>query len=294
VLTDVSSPVVGGGASLTVGLLTAIREARQLTRDHESVGIVLASTFSRGSFDRATADVRAAWRDSIRVVRIQSSPISAEPVSVEAQAAGDDPVVAGIRLAQAGGLLHGTSRVVRGVPTASDSVWVAADRALIVWPRARNDEPERVDGIHAGGFTAIGHLVRLPLRDSGHVIARWADGAAAARESAHGDGCVRTIGFDVPDAGDFVLTPSFQRLLSVLIAPCGGLQTDGTAPDSVIAAIATPPAAVSTAVAPDETREPNHLAAAFMALAILLALVELALRRRYGNRRLARPAEQVA
>jgi hypothetical protein len=108
-LTDVSSPVVGGGASLTVGLLTAIREARHLTRDHESVGIVLASTFSRGSFDRATADVRAAWRDSIRVIRIQSSPIAAEPVSVEAQAAGDDPVVAGVRLAQAGGLLLGTS-----------------------------------------------------------------------------------------------------------------------------------------------------------------------------------------
>ncbi len=293
-LSDAGEPGVSGGASLTVGLLAAIREARRLAREHESVRIVLASTFSRGAFDRATTDVRATWRDSIRVLRLEPPARALTPVSVETRAAEGDPIVAGIRLAQAGRLLEGTSRIVRGVATAGDTAWITAGRALIVWPRAGNGEPERVDGIRAGGFTAIGHFIRMPLRDSGHVIARWMNGAAAAHETAHAGGCVRTIGLDVPDAGDFVLTPSFQRLLSALAAPCGGLQAVGILPDSVIGSIAMPPAATSTATTPDESRESGRLAAGLMALAILLALLELLLRRRLGSIALLRQAERVS
>lgn len=288
-LTDAASPAVGT-ASLTVGLLSAIREARRLSRDYKSVSVVLATKFSRASFDRATTGVRATWRDSIRVVRLESPASVAVQVSVEVVSEGDDPVVAGIRLAESGGLLQGTSRVVRD-PTVASTDWVTAGRALIVWPRARNGAAERIDAIHAGGFTAIGHFIQLPLSDSGRVIARWMDGAAAARENALGGGCVRTIGFDVPDAGDLVLTPSFQRLMSVLLAPCGGLHTVGVASDSAIATIAAAPAGTSAATVPDESRDGNRLAAALMMLAILLALLELILRRRLGTETRVRPAE---
>ena len=278
---DVAAPRGSGAASLTVGLLAAIREARRLTRDYESVDIVLASTFTRASFDQATQAVRGTWKDSIRVVRIRPSTPASGPVRVELPTIGDDPVVAGIRLAKANALLRGSSRLVRTVPRADDSAWARDGRALVMWPKAGDNGSERVDGVFASGFTAIGHLIRLPsMIDSGRVIARWLDGAAAARETALGAGCVRTIGFDVPDEGDFALTPSFQRLLSVLVGPCGGDGTVGVAADSLVDAIAVPSAPTSAIRAPDEPRAANRLGSLLVALAVLLAAAELWLRRR--------------
>jgi hypothetical protein len=278
---DIAGPRISSNASLTVGLLAAIREARRLTRDYESVDVVVASTFSRSSFDQATAGVRNTWPDSIRTVRIPPSTSATEPSRIDRETTGDDPIAAGLRLAEANALLHGASRLVRSVATASDSIWTRDGRVLILWPRAGDNAPERVDGIHAHGFTAIGHFVRLPsISDSGRVIARWLDGAAAARETALGAGCVRTIGFDVPDIGDFVLTPSFQRLLSVLAGPCGGEGTVGVASDSAIAAIAALSGATSARTPPDEYGTANRLAALLMAFAVLLAVTELWFRRR--------------
>jgi hypothetical protein len=120
----------------------------------------------------------------------------------------------------------------------------------------------------------------VTIGDSGRVIARWLDGTPAAHENVLGAGCVRTIGFDVPDIGDFVLTPSFQRLLSVLVGPCGGDGTVGIASDSAIEAIAAPSGVTSAAPPPDEYRAANRLAAVFISLAILLAAAELRFRRR--------------
>jgi hypothetical protein len=202
---------------------------------------------------------------------------------------GDDPVVAGVRLADSHGLLSGSSRVVRGVPTASDSSVASGGGSLILWPRVR-DGVDRVDAVHASDATAIGHFVRSSLTDSGRVIARWADGTPAARESALGSGCVRDVGFDVPDLGDLVLTTSFQRLVSVLVAPCGERFDGSIVADSLIAALAATPTARAVVRLPDESSGPDRLAAMLMALAILLALAELALRR--GTR--PTPVEQAA
>ena len=279
--TDVAAPRPPGNASLTVGLITAIREARRLAREYESVDVVLASTFSSASFDRATEAVRAAWGDSIGVVRIPPSTTATGPAHIELPADGDDAVVAGLRLAEANGLLRGTSRLVRTVATTGDSAWTSNGSALILWPRADGGAPEHVEGIHARGSTVIGHLVRLPAAaDSGLVVARWLDGVPAARETALGAGCVRTIGFDVPDGGDFVLTPSFQRLLSVLAGPCAGDVRTEVASDSAIAAIVAPSGGPSSVIPPDEYGAANRLAAVLMALTILLGVVELWLRRR--------------
>lgn len=278
---DIASPRLGGNASLTVGLLAAIREARRLARDYESVDIVLVSTFARASFDQATAGVRDTWPDSIRVVRIPPPTGATEPSHVELPTVGDDPIVAGLHLAQANNLLRGTSRLIRTAATAGDSAWAREGHALILWPRAEGNAPERVDGIHARGFTAIGHVVRRSsMSDSGRVIARWLDGAAAARENQLGAGCVRTIGFDVPDIGDFALTPSFQRLLSVLAGPCDGHAQPAVASDSAIADIAAPSGGTPARTPPDEYGTANRLAALLMALAALLALTELWVRRR--------------
>jgi hypothetical protein len=90
---------------------------------------------------------------------------------------------------------------------------------------------------------------------------------------------VRTIGFDVPDVGDFVLTPSFQRLAAELLAPCGGTRDSDVAPDSMLAALS---ASVSDGLkaiqGADDSR--NRIAAILMVLAVLLGVVELMTRRR--------------
>jgi hypothetical protein len=270
-------------ASISVGLVAAIREAHRLARDHESVLLVLASSFARRHFDDATRSIRDTWQDSIRVVRMPASEQSEPAVTVETRATGDDPVVGGILLARANGLLRGAARVVRDSVMAADNAWAEAGRTLVVWPRS-TVRTESVDGVHAGGFTAIGHYLRGPAVDSGRVIARWVDGTPAAFEVSRGAGCVRSIGFDVPDAGDFVLTPSFQRLLSVLVAPCGDAHAPGVVPDSLIHALVPPPAVAPQFALPDEVRAPNRLASSILLLAVLLSVVEMRVRRGRGGR----------
>ena len=279
-----------GSTSLTTGLLAAIREARRLEGDYKSVGIALVSSFSRGVFDRATQAVRDTWDDSIRLVRMPGATRMPQPVEVEVRATGDDPVAAAIRLADSHGILRGTTRVVRDGATPEDSAWVTGGRALVVWPRSNASDSSRVDGLHTEGATAIGHYIRTQSGDSGLVVARWVNGDVAARQSTLRSGCVRTIGFDVPDIGDFVLSPSFQRLVSELVGPCGGRRVEGAVSDSVIATLAALPGVAVRSPVPDESRAPNRLAAALMTLAVLLGIVELAARRRVVWRR----AEQSA
>ena len=278
-------------ASLTVGLIAAAREARRLARDYESVDVVLVSTFARAHFDRATLDARNTWGDSIRVVRLPLAPAAQRAGRADVRAEGDDPVAAGVRLAQSHGLIRGESRVLRGALVPDDSAWAAGGGALVVWPKSASSDSDNVDGVHTDGATAIGYFVRTPLPgDSGRVVARWVDGMPAVVESAMGEGCRRTVGFDVRDAGDFVLTPSFQRLLASVLAPCGDGGVEGMASDSVIAALVTPAVGGGTIKVPDESTAPSRISALLMALAIALALAELLVRRRMS----ARPLEQFA
>lgn len=264
-----------GEYSLTVGLLAAIREALRLRQEYDTVRIALVAPFARRSFDNATSDVRAMWPDSIRLIRIPHTAAVPTPAHVEFTASGDDPVVAGIRLAQSNGLIRGKSRVIREGRAASPD----SGQAILLWPRTTPNDSERVDAVYAGGMTAIGAFTPMPLGDSGTVIARWMNGAPAAREVQSGGGCTRSIGFDVPDVGDFVLTPSFQRLAAELLAPCGAMRESSLATDSMMASLSAPTSGSSTQVlVSDDPR--NRTAAIIMVLAMLLALAELLVRRR--------------
>ena len=265
-----------GVSSLSAGLLAGIREARRLERDYDSVRIVVVSSFDRRSFDNATHPVRALWPDSIRLIRIPPHEQPATPTRVVFDASGDDPVVAGIRLAQAIGLIRGDSRVVRDGSNAS----AEPGQAVIHWARGNADDSSRVDAVFASGATAIGPYLSLPLGDSGRVIARWANGLPAAREVIRDGTCLRAVGFDIPDVGDFVLSPSFQRLAAQLLAPCASRQFEA-APASLLAVLAAPAATVPSDVQPIAGSR-NRIAAMLMALAILLGVVELLVRRRSG------------
>lgn len=259
--------------SLSTGMLAAIREARRLQQHYDTVRIALVGPFTRGAFDNATSAVRALWPDSIRVVRIPLSARVPTPARAEFVASGDDPVVAGIRLALSNGLIRGESRVIReGRAPVADS-----GPTIVLWPRRAPNDSVRVDGVWAGGITAIGQYVPSPLGDSGRVVARWASGAPAAREFSRGSGCVRAVGFDVPDVGDFVLSPSFQRLASELLAPCDESVDAEPAPDSLLAMLSAPSSAAPIHGLGNESR--NRLAAIMMVLAMLLGLTELLVRR---------------
>jgi hypothetical protein len=261
--------------SLSVGLLAAIREATRLQVNYDTVRIVVASALTRDAFDNATLSVRAMWPDSVRLVRLAPVAPPPVPVSVVSSASIEDPVMAGIRLAEANGLIRGESRVIRD---RMSDVAPRAGETVVIWPIAPNDA-QRVDGVHADGATAIGYLIPTPLPDSGRVIARWVNGTPAAREFARDGGCTRSIGFDVPDLGDFALTPAFQRLAAVLLAPCRGVRHTDVAPDSLIRALSAPPVGQRDMV----TRSVDHgnrIAALLMIFALLLGALEWWFRRR--------------
>lgn len=268
-------------ASLSVGLLAAVREAGALRRDYARVGIVLASSLDRGAFDAATQSIRNTWRDSIRIVRIPRQP-SETPALVELVSGDkdtDDPVMAGLRLAKANGLLRGDVRVVREPATANDSAWARNGHVLVQWPHVASGAADRVGGVHAGDATAIGHVVPVVLDNSGRAVAWWLDGSPAARENTLGTGCIRTVGFDAANAGDFVLSPSFQHLASELLGPCGGATAFVAAPDSLIDALRRVPDASTASSASSAPSSPNRLAALLFLAAILLSIAEMAVRR---------------
>lgn len=278
-----SQPRASG--SLSVGLLAAVREARRLSSDYESVRVVLVSPFTRGSLDEATEGIRRTWPDSIPVRRVAAAARAPERTLIELSGTRDDPVLAGLRLARSNGFVRGTSRVLRGVVSAPDSAWVDSGRVLVEWPAATIGAADRVDGVHAGGHTAIGHFVARPIGDSGRVVARWVNGRAAAREVGVRSGCIRTIGFDVPDVGDFVLTPSFQRLAAELVGPCGGSagEIGEVLPDSIVASLAAGLPNAPTTAKTDDVGAPNRAAAVILLVAILLLLLETVVRRRTGG-----------
>ena len=271
--------------SLSVGLIAALREARRLAGDYDSVSIVLVSPLTRGSLDEATVRIRRSWPDSIQVRRVAPALRVPEPAVIELSGTGDDPVLAGLRLARANGFVRGTSRVIRGVASASDSAWVDSGRVLVEWPVATVALTEKVDGVHAGDHTAIGHFIARPIGDSGRVVARWVNGRAAAREVDARSGCIRKIGFDVPDVGDFVLTPSFQRLAAELVGPCAGadVQIGEVLPDSVVASLVAGVPNEPPATKAEVGRAPNRTAAVILIVAIVLLLLEIVVRRRTGG-----------
>lgn len=270
-------------ASLSVGLLAAIREASTLRSEYASVVIVLASAFDRNALDAATLSIRNTWRDSIRIVRVPQAPNAAATAQVELVSkarTADDPVLAGLRLAKANGLLRSDVRVVREPATADDSAWASIGHVLVQWAHvASGTAADRMGGVHAGDATAIGYFVPVVLSSNGRAVAWWVDGSPAVRENALGAGCIRTVGFDASETGDFVLSPSFQHLASELLGPCGGMKAFVAAPDSLIDALRRAPVVSTATSASNDLLSPNRLAALLLVAAILLLMAEMVVRR---------------
>ncbi|HEX7121359.1 MAG TPA: BatA domain-containing protein [Gemmatimonadaceae bacterium] len=289
---------------LSPALVALVREAERLRARHERVELAIVSPFDAGAWDAATRGIRALWPDSIHLMRVADAARVSPEASIDVRADDEDPVAAGIRLA----LAHRTvrpvvaSHVVRGPLAASDSAWAReTDGLLVHWPvlpsgaaalTGSETEPG-LTGVHAGDVTLPGYFRARELEPGGIAVAWWLDGRVAARESSLGQGCVREIGFDVPDEGDLTLTPGFRRLAAALLAPCGGAGREGAATASRLDALAAPGA--DTAAVPGRAAragidpvfgQPNRLGAALLVAALVLLMVEQLVRRRP-----ARPGE---
>ena len=227
-------------ADFGAALLTAMREARNLSPRADSVELVLVSPMDAGSWNGAVLPIRDAWPGRIRVVQTPGVLPDSTGSTIELRAEAGDPLAATVALLDAAGQNGaGHVRLVRDTPTAADSAWARDSRgALVQWPRdsGRPLDSSLLPGsgaVVARNVVAVAAWQRGQLPE-GRAVAWWADGSPAAIENPLGGGCVRSVAIGVPEAGDVTLARSTQRLLNALTAPCGTPGPAGPVADSIV------------------------------------------------------------
>lgn len=300
----VDSILAGQGkvtGSVSAALVAAIRAARTLQRERDSVEIVVISAFETGEIDAATGSIRRVWPGAVRVVRVAGAPNDSTPRGrPEVRASTGDPVAAAVALA---GVTSPTGRVrvIRDGMTPADSVWARDGGTVVAWPsdgtmsgwqtRSPSDTSYGVSVLVAAhgasgngvrGATVVAPLVRQAAAPAGTVVARWQDGEPAATESALGSGCVRSVAIAMPSAGDLAVTPSFRRFAEQLVRPCAGSWHTPPVSESMLSAVL--PASVTRDSVPqvaaaDAVPGSSRFAAWMLGVALVAALTELLVRR---------------
>jgi hypothetical protein len=271
--------------SLSAALAAATQAAVRASPRADSLELVLVSPLVLEEIDAATASIRASWPGRIRIVPVAAATSNVERARVEMRGAANDAIAAGVSLmgvASPGG----TVRVVRSVPTREDSLWATtAGRVLVHWP-ASDDVPgwkhreaiDAIGGVTANGATVVSRFPRLWVLE-GATVARWSDGTPAAVEHATGDGCIRDVGVLIDDASDLALRPSFRRFAAALLGPCGGAREAAPIDAAMRVSLAgSGPLAAATSLR-DRTSELSPWTPWLLALAALLLVGELAMRR---------------
>jgi aerotolerance regulator-like protein len=304
VLFDSSATIVTSGAadslgaraarrargSLTAGLVTARRAAADLSQRADSVELVIVSPLTADEIDAASAGTIERWPGRARLVRTAAAPATNVAVALVSGDPDDAlrPAIRALNYAAPNNAARNAGRAGTAVPVrvlrarlvAADSAAAREGAAVVLWPHAGTTMPT-AQGLWAGNATIVAPLERLPLPQvagDARVVARWADGAPAAIESALGRGCVRTIGVGVPNAGDVTLQPAFMAVAHALLAPCDGSNVSAAVADSTAGLFARPgPAAPAAALRPDDDRSP--LAPWLLGGALLLLIGELFARR---------------
>lgn len=263
----------GAKGSLTAALVAARRASVALADRADSVQLILESPLMASEFDAATARARAEWPGAIRITRTAAAADTSGSWQLERALPVSDPL-GPTTVGLAG---PARTRLLRAPVMAADSAFARDGETVVRWDStsAKHATPE---GLAANDDVIVAALERTPL-PAGTAIARWADGAPAAVESAIGRGCIRTVGIALPGAGDLALHPPFQRIARSLLAPCGVAPRDHPADSSLVKMLAgnSPSAAAGAALRVTETR-PSPLAPWLLAFALLLAFAELGVR----------------
>lgn len=265
--------------SLTAALVSARRAAAALSLRADSIELVIVSPLATEEIDAASAPMIARWPGRVRLVRTGIARPPATAVTLRPGAPDDplEPLVAALNAAPrdaASG--RAVVRVVRGALSPADSSAARGGAAVVSWPPAVG--AATAQGVWAGTATLVAPLTRLALPAGGQVIARWADGTAAAAERPLGSGCMRDVGIGVPATGDVSLQPAFMSVARTLLAPCGALVGSRAAPDSVAHGF---PRGGPAAAAPSLRGADDRSAVApwLLAAALLLLAAEMFVRR---------------
>ncbi len=214
-------------SSLSAGLIAAIREARSLRSETDSVSLVIVSPLARESFDAATAAVRATWPAGITWVPVEPVLPPVRPRMVALYADDDDPLRSTLALS---GWSTSDTAPVRLVRTAAlgaaDSAWVAdagtTSRLLIHWPASPAVGGDTVGAVATDRTVLVAAFLRSSRNLEGTARAWWVDGIAAAADQKFGNGCIRHVEISVDPAGDLALRQTTRDLVRDLLAPCGG------------------------------------------------------------------------
>ena len=115
------------------------------------------------------------------------------------------------------------------------------------------------------------------------VYARWMDGEPAAFERMADEGCVRSIAIPLPEEGDAILRPAFQRFLAGLEAPCGEPGDQSPLSDDFLTAFAGDGSLAPASAIGRQERRVTPAVPWILALALLVALAEHWARRRLAE-----------
>lgn len=269
--------------SLSAALVGARRAAGELSRTADSVELVIVSPLTADELDAASASMFARWPGRARLVRTVPARRTAPALSITGGDPDDPlaPTIAAIAAIAADAPRDGTVnavRIVRGEVSMADSAGARGGTAVVVWPRIGTGKAS-AQGLWAGVATVVAPLTRLAIPAGGRVVARWADGAPAATETALGAGCIRAVGVGVPVAGDVTLQPDFTAVARALVAPCYAANIGAAVADSVAKRYARAgPAAPAAALRTADERSP--LVSWLLVAAALVLAAELVVRGR--------------
>ncbi|HEY9228180.1 MAG TPA: BatA domain-containing protein, partial [Gemmatimonadaceae bacterium] len=271
--------------SLSAALAAATNAAARLSSDADSLELVLVSPLTSEEVDAATAKIRAAWPGRIRLVPVAASGSVANRPRVQVRAEPNDAVAASVSLAGVAGA-GGSVRLLRSTPTREDSAWARVDgHVLVHWPARdmadgwhRRASIDAISGVASEGATVVARFPRLWQLD-GNAVARWSDGEPAAVEHATGAGCIRDVGVLIDEASDLALRGPFRRFALDMLAPCGGSRATTPIDAATRASFAGTGALAAATVLRDHSHESSSWTPWLLALAALLLIVELAMRR---------------
>jgi len=251
---------------LSTAMITGLRAAARVRDAADSIEMVVVSPLVGEERDAATDELRNLWPGHIRVVRVAGPDQTAD-----ADAAKNTP-----------------RPRVEWADSAKSTMWQA---------RAKTDT---IGAVRAGTSVMVYNFARRWQPAAGmpdsltRVYARWDDGEPAAFERINGNDCVRSIAFSLPNAGDAILRPDFVRFVDGLSAPCGVTRDILPLPEAFVSAFSGPAAlAPVSSIKPRETRM-TPLVPWLLGGALLLALLELLVRRMSGDAAASREAELTA
>lgn len=268
-------------SSLSAALVAGERAAATVRNRADSIELAIISPFAAESWDDATRSLRARWPARARLVPVPLARGDTAWRAIDVRAPASDPVhAAAVPFAAPG---EPRTRVLRTALSARDSVWGGeAGHVLVHWPSVADSTPSTPEAVVAPGVVLAAPLVRRSVgavhRD--RTVARFADGAPAIVEHAHGEGCIRDVGFDLPVAGDVPLRESTRRLMAVVGAPCGNSAPRSAMGVARMDSLRGAGPLLATSVLPRPLQERSPATSWLLIASALLLMVEVGVRQR--------------